>query len=191
MSLGKDWPAVQLKDLLDDYGFRILGRDRRHSGLSPWRREYSTGKSVYDPQGTWTETHYTIRRSVICEACARQFGYSFQVVQISREHKAGRSTDGALRRELGRQLRRRLRCAHCRAVQREPRWTLLRKDWAQTGLGCGLACGGLVLVAGLGALGGWVTGIHGFFAGLLVGLAAAAGLWFLGFEYLLGLGPDV
>jgi hypothetical protein len=190
-SLGQDWPTAQLKDLLEAHGFRILERDRRRSGPSPWRREFSTGRSVYDPQGTWTETHYTIRRSVICEACNQAFGYSFHVVQISRVHRVGHSTDGALRRELGRQLRRRLRCTTCRAVQKEPRRTLLREDWAQTGLGCGLALSGVVLVAGLGALGGWVAGIPGFFVGLLLGLAMAVGFWLLGFDHLLGIGPDV
>lgn len=190
-SLGPDWPTSQLKGLLEAYGFRILERDRRHSGPSPWRREDITGKFIYDPQGTWTETHYTIRRNVTCEACQRQFGYAFQVVQISRVHKAGRGTDGALRRELGRQLRRRLRCVHCRAIQKEPRRTLLYSDRTRTGLGCGLALGGLVLVAGLGALGGWIAGIPSFFAGLLLGLGVAAGLWFFGFDYLLILGPDV
>lgn len=191
MNLGQDWPTALLKGLLETYGFRILERDRQYSGPAPWRREGMTGKSIYDPQGTWTETHYTIRRSVTCEACQRQFGYSFQVVQISRVHKAGLGTDGALRRELGRQLRRRLRCVHCNAIQKEPRRTLLYRDWTQTGLGCGLALCGLVLVAGLGALGSGIAGIPGFFAGLLLGLGVAVGLWFFGFDYLLGLGPDV
>jgi hypothetical protein len=36
-----------------------------------------------------------------------------------------------------------------------------------------------------------MAGIIGFFAGLLLGLVAAVGVWFFGFDYLLGVGPDV
>lgn len=191
MSLGQDWPTAELKDILDKYGFRILERERRQSGPSPWRRDTSGGGAVYDPQGTWTETHYTIRRNVFCEACGQDLGSTFEVDQISRVHQLGRSTDGALRRELGRQLRRRLLCPHCRAVQWEPRRTLLRQERAQTFIGCGLVLSGIVLVAGLAALGGWVAGIPGFFVGLLLGLAAEIGIWFLGFPYAVGIGPDI
>jgi hypothetical protein len=133
-----DWPATELKDVLNEHGFRILGRERRRSGAAPWRREISAdGRSVYDPDATWTETHYTIRRDVTCEVCGQWFGYSFDVDQISHVHKVGRSTDGALHRELGRQLRRRLRCPHCLAVQKDPRRRLLREDRGRTVLGCG------------------------------------------------------
>jgi hypothetical protein len=192
VTLGTDWPTAELRDVLEEYGFRILGRERRKTGPAPWRKTFSSGVSlVYDPDGTWTETHYTIRRDTTCEACGQGFGRSFEIDQISRVHKTGRSTDGSLRRELGRQLRRRTRCPHCRAAQKEPRRTLLRKDCRETALGCGLVLAGLLLVAGLGALGGWVAGIFGFFVGLLLGLAAAVAIWFLGFPYIMSIGPSV
>lgn len=192
MTLGQDWPAAELQDVLDEYGFRILGRERRRSGPSPWRRAHPIDRTVvYDPEATWTETHYTIRWDATCVACGRRFGYSFEVDQVSRVHKAGRSTDGSLRRELGRQLRRRKRCPHCRTVQKEPRRSLLREDRRQTALGCGLILGGLVLAVGWGGLGGWVAGIAGFFVGAFLGLGAAFILWFFGFPYLLSIGPSI
>lgn len=192
MTLGPDWPTADLRDLLEEYGFRILGRERRRTGPSPWKKTFSSGTSlVYDPDATWTETHYTIRRDTTCEACGQRFGHSFEVDQISRVHKAGRSTDGTLQRELGRQLRRRTRCPHCCTVQKEPRRTLLRKDRKGSALGCALVLGGVSLIAGLGALGGWLAGSLGFFGGLLLGLAAAIAVWLLGFPYIMSIGPSI
>jgi hypothetical protein len=192
VSLGEDWPTEELKDILDQYGLRIIQRERRRTGVAQWRTFIGPdGRSDFDPDATWTETHYAIRRNGTCEACGQWFGYSFEVDQISRVHRAGRSTDGTLRREIGRQLRRRLRCPHCRAVQKEPRGTLQRQDRKQSALSCGLVLGGLALVGGLGLLGAYLAGTLGFFLGLIVGLAAALALWFLAFSYLLSVGPSI
>ena len=192
MSLGRDWPTSVLKDILDDYGFRILERDRRQSGPAPWRRTLTTGEgAAYDPDATWTETHYAIRRDMVCEACGERFGYAFEVDQISRDHKAGRSTDGSLRREISRQLRRRIRCTHCRAVQKEPRRTLLRQERQQATVGCALVFVGLLLGAICGGLGGWLFGTVGLFIGLLAGLVVALGSWIYLFPYVLSIGPSI
>ena len=192
MTLGEDWPTVELQEVFDEYGLRIIQRDRQRSGAAPWRTFLPPdGGSVYDPDATWTETHYTIRRNVLCEACGQLFGYSFEVDQISRVHTAERSTDGTLRREVARQLRRRLRCSHCRAVQREPRRTLRRQDHLRSGLGCGLILVGLLLVGGLGMLGAYLGGTVGFFLGMLVGLVASLVLWYYAFPYMLSIRPAI
>jgi hypothetical protein len=192
VSLGQDWPTDEVRDILDQYGLRIVQRERRRSGIAPWRTFLPPdGESVYDPDATWTETHYTFRRNVVCESCGHSFGYSFEVDQISRVHRAGRSTDGALRRELGRQLRRRLRCTHCRALQKEPRRTLLRQDHSQTILGCSLVVGGLSLIALAGVLGGYLAGIGGLLLGLTLGLGASMAIWYYALPYLLTGRPPI
>lgn len=192
MSLGQDWPTSALRDILDEYGFRILERERQRSGPAPWQRTLTTGEgAAYDPDATWTETHYTIRRDMICEACGQWFGYTFEVDQISRDHKSGRSTDGALRREISRQLRRRIRCTRCRTVQKEPRHALLREDRRQSTVGCALVFIGLLLSAAGGGLGGWLFGTVGLFVGLFVGLVSALAAWVYLFPYVLSIGPSV
>jgi hypothetical protein len=194
VSFGQDWPTEELRDVLQTYNFRILGRERRRSGPAPWWKQSvqtSDGKLVYDPDATWTETHYLIRRDIVCEACGEQFGYNFEVDQVSRVHEAGRGTDGSLRREIGRQLRRRIRCPHCRAAQKEPRRSLRRAEHSQTGFACGLILIGFFLFGALGALGGWLAGIAGFFIGLFVALAGMLALWFFAFPYVLGRGPEI
>lgn len=190
MIWGPDWPTSALQEILNDYGFRILGRERRRTGPYHWRREFR-GKTVYDPDGTWTDTHYIIRRDVTCEVCGTRFGYSFEVDQVSRVHKVGRSTDGSLRRELGRQLRRRIRCPECHSLQKEPRRTLHREDHRLSALSCGMVLGGILCVLLLGGLGGWLAGMVGFLAGLVLGIAAGLVLWFFAFPYILSTGPFI
>jgi hypothetical protein len=191
VTLGKDWPSDELRPVLESYGFRILGRERRQSGPAPWRRLQRGQRLSYDADATWTETHYTIRREVTCEACGQAIGYSFEVDQISRVHKENRSTDGTLQRELGRQLRRRLRCPACGAVQREPRRTLLRQGHRQAAAGCGMIVAGLSLVGGLAALGGWLGDGVGLLLGLLAALVAVIVLWYAVLPYFLSLGPPI
>jgi hypothetical protein len=168
-----DWPTERLRPLIDRWGFRILRRERVRSGKAPWggrsRRRYDPGQ--YDPRGTWTETEYTLRRDLTCERCGQAFGYNFEVSQISRQHAAGRSTDGSLRRELARQLRRRVRCPQCGAVQREPRRTLRRRDRRQAFGLLGLMVGALVALAVLVVLGTWLLGVLGTMLGSVLALA--------------------
>jgi hypothetical protein len=191
VTLGQDWPTEELRDVLQEYGFRILGRERLRSGSAPWRRVSGPTQRAYDAEATWTETHYTIRRDMVCEACDRPFGYVFEVTQVSHVHEAGRGTDGSLRRELGRQLRRRVRCSHCRACQKEPRRTLLRQDRRQVLQGCGVAVGGLLGTGALALLGGWLAGLAGFLMGLVVAMAVVIGLWFAIFPRIFARGSPV
>jgi hypothetical protein len=194
VALGADWPTEELRGVLQAHGLRILGRERRRTGVAPWwmrSARTAEGHLVYDSEATWTETHYTFRREIRCEACGEQFGYNFEVDQVSRVHREGRCTDGSLRRELGRQLRRRLRCPHCRTVQREPRRGLSRAEHRQTALACSLIVVGFFLFVSLGLLGGWVGGVLGFFLGLLLALGALLALWFFAFPYILSVGPTI
>lgn len=189
-----DWPLDDLREILDTYHLRILRRERVRSGpVSWWSQSMRArdGRLVYDPDATWTETHYTLRRDLTCDACGHAFGYSFDVVQISRVHKAGRGTDGSLKRELGKQLRRRIRCPRCRHVLIEPRRQLLRADRAQMGLTCGMIAVGLLALAALALIGGWLGGILGFFIGLVLAAVAVLFFWFHAFLYVLGKGPAI
>jgi hypothetical protein len=191
---GADWPTDELRGVLQDHDVRILGRERRRTAPAPWwLRSMRTvdGRFVYDSDATWTETHYTFRRQMVCEVCHQAFGYNFEVDQVSRIHREGRRTDGALRQELGRQLRRRIRCPHCRTIQREPRRTLRRADRMQSGLSCGLILLDLLLFVALGALGGLLAGLAGFFVGVLLALGCVLVLWYFAFPYVLGMGPDI
>jgi hypothetical protein len=149
------------------------------------------GRRLYDPDATWTETHYTLRRDVDCEACGHHFGYNFEVDQISQVHKAGHGTDGALRRALGKQLRRRIRCPHCGALQKEPRLALVQADRKQTRLACSFVLLGLLGFIALGALGGWLGGILGFFLGLALAVAGLLILWYYALPYILSVGPTI
>jgi hypothetical protein len=191
--LGLDWPTEDLSDVLQAYHFHILGRERQVEPAPWWTRSARTadGRLVPDPEATWTKTHYTFRREFRCESCGERFGYNFEVDQVSQVRQEGRSTDGSLRLELGRQLRRRVRCPRCGAVQKEPRRMLLRADRRQMGLACSLVVLGAFLFAGLGLLGGWLGGISGFFVGLLVALGIILGIWFFAFTYLLSIGSAI
>jgi hypothetical protein len=61
----------------------------------------------------------------------------------------------------------------------------------QSALGCGMVLAGLLIIAGLGALGAWLGGMTGFLVGGFLGLAAALGLWVLAFPYVLGAGTSI
>ena len=192
--LGADWPTEELRDTLDRYNLRILGRDRMRSGPAPWwmkRIRGPDGRFGFDSEATWTETHYVIRRDVVCESCGQRFGYNFEVKQISRLHREGRGTDGSLYRELVRQLGRRIRCSHCGTVQKEPRRGLLRAERKQTGLACSLVVAGLFGFAGLGLLGGLLGGVLGFFLGLIVALGGMVVLWYYAFPHIVSMGPGL
>jgi hypothetical protein len=191
---GADWPTDELRGILQDYDVRILERERRRTGPARWWTHGMRAldrRSAYDSAGTWTETHYTFRRRMMCEACHQQFGYNFEVDQVSRIHREGRRTDGTLRRELGRQLRRRIRCPHCRTVQKEPRRTLRRADHAQSGLSCGLILLDVLLFGALAVLGGWLAGLTGVFVGVILALGGVLALWYFAFPYVLGIGPVI
>jgi hypothetical protein len=189
-----DWPLDDLREILQSYHLRAIRRERLRSGpVSWWSRSVraADGHLVYDPEATWTETHYSLRRDLTCEVCEHRFGYQFDVTQISRVHKAGWGTDGMLKRELGKQLRRRIRCPNCRHVQTEPRRHLLRADIAQLGLTCGMIAAGLLAFVTVGLLGGWMGGILGFFVGLVLAVVIVLFFWFHMFFYILGKGPSV
>jgi hypothetical protein len=113
------------------------------------------------------------------------------VDQISQVHRAGRGTDGALRSAIGTQLRRRLRCPSCRAVQREPRLTLLHTERKQSRWACSLILLGMLGFVALGALGGWLGGIPGFFIGLFLAVVGVLVLWYYAFPFILSIGPTI
>jgi hypothetical protein len=177
MSAELDRPPEEVQDMLNAYDMRILGQTQRPAQHTPWQKGPAKKRRRHDEEGTWTETHYTIRRNVVCEACGQPFGYVFEVEQLSRMQSFGRITDGNLRHELDRQLRQRLSCSHCHTVQKEPRRTLLRRDRRQLAQGCGLTAVGLLLASGLALLGGWQAGLLGFLAGLAAGLILLLVLW--------------
>jgi hypothetical protein len=178
MTLGQDWPMEEVQDVLQAYGFRILGRERHRSKSTPWQKKPGRKHQTDDAEAAWTQTHYTIRRDLVCESCSQAFGYIFEVDQLSQVYEGRRRTDGTLRQQLSHQVRRRIRCPHCRSLQKEPRRTLLRQSHWITVQGCGVAGAGLLLTSGLALLGGWQAGILGFLVGLAIGLVGVIALWF-------------
>jgi hypothetical protein len=176
MTLGQDWPLEEVQDVLETYGFRVLGRERRRVRPDAQQKR-GRRHQIPDETASWTQTHYTIRRDLVCEACNQPFGYLFEVDQLSRVQEAGRGTDGALRRELGHQIRRRIRCPHCRVFQKEPRRTLLRQGRCLALQGCAVAAAGLLVTGGLALFGGWLGHMFGFLAGMTLGLVCVVVLW--------------
>jgi hypothetical protein len=143
-----------------------------------------SGQPIYDPGAYWQKTHYTVHRELACERCAFRWGYSFEVDQISRTHKAGNSSDNALLSAIKAQLRRRIKCPRCGHVQAEPRHSLRRHDLQQNMVSCLTVVLPLPLVGGLTWAGGQVLGsagaVAGFFLGLLLSISVfALGTWYL------------
>jgi hypothetical protein len=172
---------------MHDHGFRVLGRERRRSGPAPWaglaaqlsRAPAARGLPHYDPRAEGSETRYTIRRDVTCEQCGHSFGSIFEVDQTSRTHADGGTSDGALGREVRRQLRRKIQCPACGRVQREPRDTWRRKAVEENVLGCTAVASPVVIATILVVVGGNLFGLAGIVAGLaLAALLAIGVMWF-------------
>ncbi len=166
--------------LMQQYGFRVLGQERRRTGPAPWRavtmpagrRSDRSHLPSYDPSAEWREIHYTIRRNITCERCRQAFGYTFEVNEITRTHTQGGSNDGALGRRIRRELRRKIKCPTCGWVQREPRNAWRRKAWTDAVAGCVIVALPIVAAIILAATGARLFGL----AGLLIGLALAVPL---------------
>ena len=170
-----------LPSLMERYGLRIIGRELRASGPAPWGGR----RTDYDAAASWRETRFTVRRNLICERCGHRFGYNFQVDQISRTHRAGNGTDGALAKEIHRQLRRRVRCPKCGHAQKKPRASLVGRERRHTLLACSTVLGSVVLAMVLAVVGGLLLGPAGILVGLIVALALSFGLLLLGMSYIL------
>jgi hypothetical protein len=112
-----------------------------------------------------------MRRDVICETCERSFNYTFDCLTggtVSRGQRVFDTT--ALASALERQLRRRIHCPHCHAVQRNVRRTFVHRERRHS-------------LVGLVTLGGTIMGA----TGLSTGGYALAGIWGL----MMGLGLSV
>ena len=161
-----------LADVMERYRFSIVEMRTLGSGSAPWARGFD-GRMAFDNGGRWRQVALYVRRDLMCEQCGETFGYSFRVVAEGGTHQGRRAQAyEALTRAVQRQLRRRLRCPHCRAVQRERRRHFVRYDRRHSLIGSAAIGGGVLgsigcVMGGYALAGGW---------GLALGAAAAVGL---------------
>ncbi|MBN2007221.1 MAG: hypothetical protein JXA21_27975 [Anaerolineae bacterium] len=146
--------------------FSILEIKTLRSGNRPADVRHLTG-------GHWREVVLAMRRDLICEHCHAPFHYIFQVHEESFGAGARSTSDyAALTHAVERELRRRVRCPDCRAVQHKARHTALRREHRHNLIGLATIAGSVVGAAFL-AIGGYaIAGVWG----LAVGCIVAVGL---------------
>ncbi len=159
-------PDPYLSDLMKLYGFSIAGVQTGGNGT-----------------GRWHDVRLQMRRDVVCELCGRSFSYGFQVGVDGAVSRGRRTMDVTMvTPRLERELRRRIRCPYCQAVQRTARRLFIRREVRHGVVGL-ITLGGTVLGALTFAAGGYV--LAGFI-GLAIGLGLAVALvltltrWMLG-----------
>lgn len=170
-----------LADLMDRHRFSIVEMRTLSSGGAPWTRG-ADGELAFEAERRWREVALLVRRELSCERCGAAFDYTFVVVEQGHNHRGGRmATYTALEHALERQLRRRVHCPHCDAVQRRARQTLTRRARRHNLVG-GAALGGSILGAvalilgGYALAGGWGLVLGG---GLSAWLVLALTRWML------------
>jgi len=161
-----------LADLMQRYHFSIAGMRTLGSGSSPWKNG-ADGSMAFDPSGRWREVAVLVRRELTCEQCGETFAYTFTVVEEGHIHQ-GRHTPGyeELTHALEHELRRSIRCPHCRAPQRQTRRAFVHQERQHALIGS-VAMGGGILGATVCLFGGYA--LAGMW-GLALGAVAAVGL---------------
>jgi hypothetical protein len=155
-----------LSDLMREYGFSIVGVQTAGSGA-----------------GRLHDILLRIHRDVVCELCGQPFGYGFQVVVDGTVRRGRRTLDVAMvTPKVEHELRRRIRCPHCRAVQHRVRRVFVHREIHHGIVGLS-ALGGTLVGAATLSIGGYM--LAGFM-GLLIGLGLSIALvltltrWMLG-----------
>jgi hypothetical protein len=162
----------ELADLMDRYRFSIVEMRTLRSASSPWERS-PDGQLSFDSKGRWREVALQVRRDLTCERCGQPFSYTFRVVEEGHVHRGMNSPALArLPRALEQQLRRRVRCPHCREIQQQARRAFIRREVRHSLIGGAAIGGGLLgslglLLGGYSLAGGW---------GLALGIALSVGL---------------
>ncbi len=159
-------PDPYLSDLMKLYGFSLT--DVQRAGRGTGRRH---------------DVLLQMRRDIVCEWCSRPFGYAFQVGANGSVSRGRQTIDVAMvTPKLERELRRRIRCPHCQAVQRRTRRLFVRRE-LRHGVVALIAVGGTILGAITLATGGYVlAGLAGLSVGLGLAIALVLTLtrWMLG-----------
>jgi hypothetical protein len=157
-----------LSDLMKIYRFSIANMESLGSGSAVWGGGARIpGGPRFDAVGRWREVRLEVRRDILCEVCGRDFGYAFRIVAGGTVQRGQKTIDPVMvTPRLERELRRRVRCPHCRAVQRDVRRIFVRREARHTLVGV-TALGGTVLGSIALSSGGYlVAGSAGLVAGL-------------------------
>lgn len=122
---------------------------------------------AFDRRANRKEITIALRRDLICEVCGEPFDTTFSVVTHSVAGRGGRTVDSdTVRAELERQLRRRVRCPFCHAVQRGDRRSFLRRERRHSLIGIAAVSGTIVGTSMLSGGGYLLAGTWGLMLGL-------------------------
>ncbi len=161
-----------LTALMQCYHFSVVGMRTLGGGSSPWHSS-ADGGMAFDASRRWREVALQVRREVTCEQCGAAFEYTFRVVEEGHVHRGHHlPAHDELTRALEHELRRSIRCPHCRALQRQTRQMFVRRERQHALIG-GAAMGGGILGATACIFGGYA--LAGPW-GLALGALAATGL---------------
>jgi DNA-directed RNA polymerase subunit RPC12/RpoP len=161
-----------LNDLMQRHRFSIVGMRTLGSGSSPWHNG-ADGSIAFDASRRWREVALQVRREVTCEQCGEAFDYTFRVVEEGHVHRGQHAPAyEALTHALEHELRRSIRCPHCRTPQRQTRRAFMRRERRHALIG-GVAMGGGILGTIVCIFGGYA--LAGMW-GLALGAIAAIGL---------------
>jgi len=156
-----------LSDLMRLHGFSIQSMETVTDAASTWgdMRHSTVG---FDVSGRRREVALVMRRDLVCEVCAESFGITFRVAAECVVSRGQRVWDGAaVTPALECELRRRVRCPHCQAIQQGDRRAFRRREWRHSLVGLA-ALGGTIIGSGVLSSGGYVlAGSWGLAAGLV------------------------
>ena len=156
-----------LSDLMRLHGFSIQSMEIVTDAASTWG---DAGHSTigFDVSGRRREAALVMRRDLVCEVCAEPSAYTFRVAAECVVSRGQRVWDGAaVTPALERELRRRIRCPHCQAIQHRDRRAFCRRERRHSLVGLA-ALGGTIIGSGVLSSGGYVlAGSWGLAAGLV------------------------
>jgi ribosomal protein L37AE/L43A len=167
-------PDPYLSDLMKTHRFSIVNMESLGGGRASWESggTVRAGGLTFDSAGRWREVALKMRRELICEACGREFAYTFRVIAGGTVSRGQRTLDPtALVATLEQQLRRRIHCPHCHALQRDVRRAFRRREVHHSLVGITAVGGTIVGAMGLSSGGYILAGELGLMAGL--GLSVA------------------
>jgi len=144
-----------LSDLMRLTGFSIRSMETVADAASTWR-DTRQGTIGFDVSGRRREVALAIRRDLVCEVCAEPFGTTFRVVAENMVSRGQHIWDcAAVTSALERELRRRIRCPRCQAIQHRDSRAFRRREWRHSLVGLVAVVGSII---GSGALssGGYV-----------------------------------
>lgn len=166
-------PDPYLSDLMKTHHVSIVKMEPVSSGRASWDGGGpQTGKPAFDSTGRWREVALQMQRDVICEQCGQDFDYTFRVIADGTVNRGQRTLDpAALVASLEHQLRRRVHCPHCHAVQHTVRRAFRRREMIHSLVGLTAVSGTIVGALGLSSGGYALAGEWGLMVGLGLSIA--------------------